>query len=217
MNKKLIIILLLFGFALPAFSQGDISAILSKLTKTIKSYKSLYFEYTLTIEDKQLNTSSMQDGKILAQGKKFKISTNDSFFFSDGETQWQYLKDDNEVVISSADPDSEDLLVNPIGFITGDKKEYKQRLKGEVNEDGFALTEIDFYPIDLKTPYSYIRIRIDEEKQKPYSIRYIGKDGVNYIIKIKSYTPNIEIPKEESFTFDASKYPNIEIIDLREI
>jgi outer membrane lipoprotein-sorting protein len=202
---------------LPFFanSQKGVTEVLDELARTISSYKCLYFEYTLKTEDLQLNTSEMQDGKVMMKGNKYRLSTKDVELYNDGITQWQYLKEDNEVMISLSDSVS-DIVSNPLGFILGDKKEFKQKLKGEINEDGFDLLEIDFYPWDIKMPYSYIRIRIDDKKHQPYSIRYIGKDGVNYTIKIKNYTPDIELPNDEEFVFDPSKYPDIETVDLRE-
>ncbi|MDR1897466.1 MAG: outer membrane lipoprotein carrier protein LolA [Prevotellaceae bacterium] len=214
--KKYITVLFVL-LSYQAFSQNDeAEKILEQLSKTMASYKCLYFEYTLKIEDVQLNTSEMKDGKALVKGKKFRISTKDTDLYNDGITQWQYLKQQNEVIVSLSDSTSDDVMANPIGFITGDRREFKQKLKGEVNEDGILLTEIDFYPRDIKMPYSYIRVRINEQKQQPYSIKYMGKDGVNYTIKIKSYTPNIEMPEDEEFVFEDSKYPGIETVDLRE-
>jgi len=217
MVKKInIFAFLMIFFSLAAFSQKEAEAILNKLSKTISGYNSLYFEYTLRTEDLQLSTSNMQDGKVLAKGNKYRVSTKDADIYSDGITQWQYLKDANEVVIFSADTESDDFMTNPIGFITGNRDEFKQSLKGEVDEDGLKLTQIDFYPKDIKKPYSYIRVRINEQKQQPYSIRYVGKDGVNYTIKIKNYLPNVEAPKNEDFIFIPENYPDIVIEDLRE-
>jgi outer membrane lipoprotein-sorting protein len=213
--NKVIVVLLLILLPFYASSQKGVTEILDELAGTIASYKCLYFEYTIKTEDLRLNTSEMQDGKVMMKSNKYRLSTKDIELYNDGTTQWQYLKEDNEVMISLPDSAS-DIVTNPLGFILGDKKEFKQKLKGEVNEDGFNLIEIDFYPWDIKMPYSYIRIRIDEEKHAPYSIRYAGKDGVNYTIKIKNYTPDNEIPDDEEFVFESSKYPDIEIIDLRE-
>jgi outer membrane lipoprotein-sorting protein len=213
--NKVIVVLLLILYPYFANSQKGVTEILDDLANTIGSYKCLYFEYTIKTEDIRLNTSEMQDGKVMMKGSKYRLSTKNIELYNDGTTQWQYLKEDNEVMISLADSTS-DIVTNPLGFILGDKKEFKQKLKGEVNEDGFNLLEIDFYPWDIKMPYSYIRIRIDEAKHKPYSIRYVGKDGVNYTIKIKNYTPEVELPDDNEFVFEPSKYPDIETVDLRE-
>jgi outer membrane lipoprotein-sorting protein len=214
--KKIVFVLSLILLPFFAVSQKNVEEVLKKLSGTISSYKCLYFEYTLQTEDIRLKTSTLQDGKVLMKGNKYRLSTEDVDLYNDGVTQWQYLKENNEVMISLSDSAS-DIMTNPIGFIMGDKKEFKQKLKGEIIEDGLTLLEIDFYPWDLKTPYSYIRVRINEKKQMPYSIRYVGKDGVNYSIKIKNYTPDIEdIPVDTEFVFDTSKYQGIEIVDLRE-
>ncbi|MDR2286339.1 MAG: outer membrane lipoprotein carrier protein LolA [Prevotellaceae bacterium] len=213
--NKITVVLLLVSFPFFANSQKDLEEVLDELARTIASYKCLYFEYTLKTEDLQLSTSTMQDGKAMMKGNKYRVSTKDIELYNDGTTQWQYLKEDNEVMISLADSTA-DIVANPLGFILGDKKEFKQKLKGEVNEDGFDLLEIDFYPKDIKMPYSFIRVRIDDSAHKPYSIKYAGKDGVNYTIKIKNYTPDDDIPEDEEFVFDTSKYPDIETVDLRE-
>jgi outer membrane lipoprotein-sorting protein len=212
---KVIAVLLLVLYPFISNSQKGVTEVLDELAQTIASYKCLYFEYTIKTEDLHLNTSEMQDGKVLMKGNKYRLSTKDVELYNDGLTQWQYLKKDNEVMISLADS-TDDIVTNPLGFILGDKKEFKQKLKGEIIEDGFILLEVDFYPWNIKMPYSYIRLRIDDEKHKPYSIRYAGKDGVNYTVKIKNYTPDVDIPDDEEFVFDSSKYPDIETVDLRE-
>ncbi|MDR2026658.1 MAG: outer membrane lipoprotein carrier protein LolA [Prevotellaceae bacterium] len=213
MRRIVVISLILLPFF--ANSQKDVKEVLDKLSETVRSYKCLYFEYTMTIEDRHLNTSEMQDGKILMKGNKYRLSTKDTDIYCDGATQWQYLKEDNEVMISLPDSTS-DIVTNPLGFILGDRREFKQKLKGEVVEDGFNLLEIDFYPRNIKMPYSYIRVRIDDGRHKPYSIKYAGKDGVHYTIKIKNYTPDADIPDDGEFVFDASKHPDVETVDLRE-
>jgi outer membrane lipoprotein-sorting protein len=216
MKTKTIIALFVMMYATVAVAaQRGVAEVLDELAATIKSYQCLYFEYTMTIADRHLHTSEMKDGKIIMKGNKFRLSTVDVDIYSDGATQWQYLKSDNELMISLADSTA-DIVSNPVGFIMGDKKDFKQLLKGEVVEDGFDLIEIDFYPWNIKMPYSCIRIRIDDRKHRPYSVKYIGKDGVDYIIKIKNYAPNIELPDDGEFVFDPSKYPDIEIVDLRE-
>jgi outer membrane lipoprotein-sorting protein len=213
-NKATVVVSLII---LPLFanSQKGVTEVLDELAQTISSYKCLYFEYTIKTEDLHLNTSGMQYGKALVKGNKHRLSTKDVELYCDGITQWRYLKEDNEVTVSLTDSTS-DIITNPLGFILGDRKEFKQKLKGEVNEDGFDLLEVDFYPWNIKMPYAYIRVRIDDKNHKPYSIRYVGKDGVNYTIKITNYTPNVEIPKDEEFVFDPSKYPDMETVDLRE-
>jgi hypothetical protein len=217
MLKKTALATLFFAVAVVATAQGDNGAgekIMNRLAKTISSYKCLYFEYTLRTEDIHAETSSLQDGKVLTKGKKFKALTKDVEIYNDGVNQWYYMKADNEVTVSLSD--TSDVVLNPLLFITGDRKNFKQRLKGAVNEDGFTLTEVNFYPSDLRMPYAYIRLHLDEQKQEPYSLRYVGKDGVNYTIKIKSYAPNIELPDDAEFAFNAAAHPGITEVDLRD-
>lgn len=214
--KKYIAVILLFALPASLVAQKDVDKILNRMSEKIASFKCLYFEYTVRTEDTHQQTSELQYGKVLAKGKKFRMTTANVELYCDSITQWQYLKQEKEVVISLADPETDDFMVNPTGFITGDRKNFKQSLKGKVMEDGIDLTEIDFYPRDLKTPYAYIRTRIDEKRQLPYSIKYVGKDGVHYTIKINSHSSDIEMPDDSEFVFDVTKYQDITVVDLRE-
>jgi hypothetical protein len=125
------------------------------------------------------------------------------------------MKEDNELVISKADAESDDIISNPVQFLTGQHKDFKYKYVDKVDEDGKIWSEINYYPKNLKTPYSYIRLHFDEQKMQPYSIFYAGKDGVNYTVRLNIYMPDVETPKDEEFVFNPAKYPDIAITDLR--
>lgn len=215
MRETLIVVcgVILFS-AVSVFAQDNSKAVLSALTKEVDSYSSLYVEYNMLTENKQLNTSKRDAGKLTASKNRFKLTTGNLEVYCDGETQWSYIKDANEVTISLADPDGDDIFSNPVKFITGQRKDFKYKYKGEVEVDGKVLTEIDYYPKDLQAPYSIIRMHLDQKKMQPHSIKYFGKDGVLFTLNLVQYKPNIPVTTTE-FTFNPSGIPEIEIVDLR--
>jgi hypothetical protein len=199
-----------------AVAQGDPSEkLLDKLAKKLKSHKNLYIEYTVIVRNKQTESNSFEDGKISSKGNRFKLTSKTTDIYCDGLTQWTYLKADNEVMISKADADSDDVISNPVRFLTGKRKEFKYKYADKVEEDGKRWSEINYFPKDLKTPYSYIKLRFDEQKMQPYSIFYSGKDGVDYTVRLKTYIPDTDMPNDEDFVFNPMKYPDIVITDLR--
>jgi outer membrane lipoprotein-sorting protein len=213
---KIILTMWIFAFSTAATAQGDPSQkLLDKLAKKVKSYKNLYIEYTVIVKNKQTETSSFEDGKITSKGNRFKLTSKSADVYCDGTTQWTYLKEDNEVMISKADSESDDMVSNPVRFLTGKRKDFKYKYTDKVEEDGEVRSEISYFPKDLNTPYSYIKLRFDEGKMQPYSIFYAGKDGVDYTVRLKTYMPDAESPKNEEFVFDPSKYHDIVITDLR--
>ena len=80
----------------------------------------------------------------------------------------------------------------------------------------FLNDEINFYLIELvpKTIKSFIKIQIKFQKQNKEisEIKVFDKEGGKFIYSINKLTYDLEI---NSFYFDTSKFPGIEIIDLR--
>ena len=213
---KIVLSLLILALSAAATAQGDPSQkLLDKLGRKVKSHKNLYIEYTVIVKNKQTETNSFEDGKINAKGNRFKLISKSADVYCDGTTQWTYLKTDNEVIISPADADSDDVMSNPVRFLTGKRKDFKYKYVDKVEEDGKSWSEINYYPKDLKTPYSYIKLRFDEQKLQPYNIFYSGKDGVDYTVRLKTYLPDVKTSADEEFVFDPGKYPDIVITDLR--
>ncbi|MDR1054636.1 MAG: outer membrane lipoprotein carrier protein LolA [Prevotellaceae bacterium] len=215
--KKLIFLL---SILIPVFAFGQSESkkatdILKKLEKKVDSYKSLYIEYNILVENQQLKTQERQEGKVTAQKNKFQIVANKELeVYCDGKTKWTYMKDVQEINIQNVDSDADDIFSDPVKFLTGQRKDFKYYYKGLVQEDGKTYTEIDYYPKNIKAPYSYIRLHVNEDTLMPYSIKYHSRDGVHYTIRLKIYLPDVDV-SNVNFTFDPSKYPNIEVVDLR--
>ena len=125
------------------------------------------------------------------------------------------MKDIQEVNIQTVDKSGDDFLSDPVKFLTGQRKDFKYFYKGLVKEDGKTFTEIDYTPKNVKAPYSYIRLHIDEKTLTPYSLKYHGRDGVHYTIRLTNYIPNVDI-SVMNFVFAPSQYPDIIINDLRD-
>ena len=75
--------------------------------------------------------------------------------------------------------------------------------------------EFDFFPKQIENKkYSKITIRIDKTKKQIFSVRYVGKDGVNYLIEIDKMLENPTISDSE-VKFSKALYPDADIIDMR--
>jgi outer membrane lipoprotein-sorting protein len=127
---------------------------------------------------------------------------------------WTYLKESNEVNITSPDP-KDDNTLNPAKIFTIYESGYKIRFIRERFEKNRALYEIELYPIDLKKDYTKINLKIDKDKNQIFSMKRFGKDGTDFYIEILNIKPNEEMA-DAMFVFDKSKYPKVEVNDLRE-
>ena len=126
------------------------------------------------------------------------------------------MQDNNEVTITEPDIEADDFLSNPAAFFTLYKRDFKYRYIQETAIHGSGAHEIDLFPKNLNQPYSRIKVFIGTKSDLPMVIKSVGKDGVDYTITLK----NLILDKETSdavFTFDASKFKNVEIVDMRGI
>ena len=188
--------------------------ILDQVSVKTKAFKTIEAEFAIILENKQEKINDSKKGKIFIKGNKYKVDLAVSTIFNDGTTQWTYMKDPNEVNITTPDP-SDDNSLNPAKMFTIYEKGYKIRYIGEKFEKNHALYEIELYPIDLKKEFSRITLKIDKDKMQIFSMKRFGKDGTDYYIEIIKMDTNKEMA-DIMFVFDKTKYPKVEINDMRD-
>lgn len=156
---------------------------------------------------KELGTTS---GTISFKGNKFYIKSNSVTAWCDGQTLWSLLQGSDEVNVTSPTAD-EMQQINPYTFI-GLYKNAKSFSTKKVSYQGKSCNETTF------TPKSQAGIRklvvITDQNNTPVNIRLKDKRGNWMRFRISNVKTGQNFP-EEMFHFDKSKYPKIEIIDLR--
>lgn len=188
--------------------------ILDQVSAKTKAYKTIEAEFAIIIENKQEKINDSKKGKIYIKGNKYKIDLSSSTIFNDSKTQWTYMKDPNEVNITTPDP-NDDSSLNPAKIFTIYEKGYKIRYINEKFERNRQLYEIELYPIDLKKDFTKITLMIDKQKMQLFSMKRFGKDGSDYYIEVLKMDTDKEMA-DGMFTFDKTKYPKVEINDMRE-
>lgn len=190
--------------------------ILDKVSKTTKEYKSIQIKFSYTIENKQENVTETNIGYVFLKGNKYKLIIPGTEIFSDGKTVWSYIKDAEEIDITEPGEDEESIF-NPAKLFTIYEKGFKYSYIGDNKVDNVTLAVIDLFPENPgDKPYSRVRIFVDDKKGQIVSIKTFGKNGIDYIIDVKTFKQGSNIP-DQLFVFDKTKYPeNVEIVDMRE-
>jgi len=214
---RLISILFAVLFSTLSFSQSDEKAttILKKVAKQYKTYKGVSIQFSLTMENAQEDIKESSKGKAWVKGNNYKVNLMGVETFFDGTTKWSYIKDAEEVNITTPDPDDKNTF-NPSKLFTEYEEGYKVRYIKEVFQNNRALHQIDLFPINVKgSEFNRIRIFVDKDKNQIYKIIRFGKDGNDYTITLSSIKKETALP-DSLFKFEASKYPDVEVIDLRD-
>ena len=208
--KKLIIIFLTTILNTMLVAQNDLAKnILDQLSLTTKSYKNITIKFNFTFINENQNIKENQKGKLILNNNNFRLEMNDQTIINNGETQWIFLNDLNEVQIMEHDP--EDDTMNPNKIFSIYEEDYKYNYIELKSEDEKKIHLIDLFPKN-SNEFIKINIAVNADKNQLERIKIYDKNGGNYTYSITSFITNTNI---EPFIFNINEFPDIEIIDLR--
>ena len=208
MNKLFTIGLLALSTGIFAQDQAA-KEVLDKLNTTTKSYKNMTVSFDFILENKSQDISEKQSGYLELEGNNFRLEMEEQTVINNGEIQWIYLADMNEVQIMEHDPKDE--MMNPNKLFTIYEKDYKYNYVGTSSEKGKRLQLIDLFPKESGA-FMKINLAVDAAKNQIHSIIMHDKQGGTYTYIVKHFKSNTEV---KPFTFNRSGFPNVEVIDLR--
>ena len=145
-------------------------------------------------------------GTIAVKGKKFHATTPQAIVWFDGKTQWTYMKNNDEVNVTTP-TEAQLQAINPYNFINLYKKGYKATLNSDGNSHVVHLTASS---ADRKIKELFITV--NKKTYQPTQVKLLqGKKWTIFDITNlkKQATPDAE------FRFNAKDFPHAEIIDLR--
>jgi outer membrane lipoprotein-sorting protein len=145
MKKITALLLLTIGTVMGLHAQTDTKAkaILAEVSKKYRSYNIIKTDFSFTLENPQAKIKETQQGSLIAnsEANKYKVTMTDQELYSDGKSQWTYLKDNKEVQITDVDNNSDG--VNPAKIFTVYEKGYKYLFVGEKKVGIKILQTID--------------------------------------------------------------------------
>jgi outer membrane lipoprotein-sorting protein len=193
-------------------SDHQSSAILNKLSKTYKTYKSVKANFAVSIRNKQTGATVKQSGTLYQKGKKFRVTMSGQEIFCDGKTIWTYLEDANEVQISKFDPKSLD--INPSEIFTIYEKGFVHKYTGQVTKGTQTLDIVELTPTDKNKGYYLVKLSIDKLANKVREMSVFSKNGLITTYIVNGFEPNVAI-SESYFKFNPKDKPGVIEIDLR--
>lgn len=154
-----------------------------------------------------------ESGQIRLSGDNIELELDKYIYLSDGVSSWTYLKERNEVQINDITEDDFSVY-NPLALLNhlfegGYSYEITNR---EEQADGSFFSRLDLKPEDRESAYARVSIGIDEKLDLPLNFTLIQKDGYRYFIEMAEIR---DLDDDMRFVFDASKYPDVIIEDLR--
>lgn len=218
MKNKLIIAGTSLLLSLPTFSQdAKAKEILDAVSAKTKAYKSFKTDFTYTMENKTEKINEKQSGTLISKGNKFHLVLAEQEVFSDGKAIYTYIKEANEMQINAIPSDTEsDETISPNNIFTMYEKGFKYKYEKDEKIEGKNMHIINLYPVKPKEKsYHTITLTIDAAAKQINKIKISGKDGTIFTYQVKTFEPDFTV-EDSKFTFNKTKYPKAEIVDLRE-
>ena len=210
---------LLFLFC--AYGQVDdprSKKIIDDMAARFKSYPSVSIDFSATIMQRNQSVTEMT-GKIWVKGSNmYKLELPEMVISSDGTKIYQHQLEVKEVIIQKLDPNEDDgyfQLLNPQSYFNISSKSFNSNLVRESTHNNRRVSEIDLYPIQLKTTqFSRIRIMIERTTLQIAYLKVFMKDEIQYELNFKPYDIQQTPLRDSFFTFNRLLFPNVEVIDL---
>lgn len=212
--KKLTALLMLVFVGSMAFAQYDQKAkdVLDAMSAKYKKIPAYKASITSSMINEVDGINEEFGGDITVMGDMYKLTLEEQVVINNGNTVWTYLPDVNEVNIDTYDPDEDE--ISPSKIYTAYQSGYKYLYVGDESCNGGNCAVIDLVPNDKDAQFFKIKLFIDKKDYSLKSWTMFDKTGNKYKYSIKNFNSNINI-KPSFFSFDASKYPGVEVIDLR--
>ena len=183
--------------------------VIERLSTTTKSYRNMTVGFDFIFENKKQNINEKQKGTLVLQDEMFRLEMEEQVIINNGESQWIYLADMNEVQIMEHDP--EEQMMSPNKLFTIYEEGYKYNYVGAESEKGKRLQIVDLFPKESGA-FIKVTLSVDAAKNQLHKITILDKNGGTYTYKVNTFAKNTTTAP---FIFNTSDYPDVEVIDLR--
>lgn len=198
---KRIIFSLLIAFTTIAMSAQTARQVLDKTAAVIGNKSGATANFSMSS-----SKYGKASGSIAIKGNKFNARTQQAIVWYNGKTQWSYMKNTNEVNISTP-TQAQQMSMNPYTFINIYKTGYNMTLDKSGSNYVVHLTAQnqkrtvqELYITINKT--SYVPSQVKMRQGKTWSTISVSN------FKKKSLS-------NATFTFNTKEFPSAEVIDLR--
>ena len=181
--------------------------ILDAVSAKFKTYKTVESKFSIKIENSVGKLLGTKGGNFFMKGNKYRLVATGQEQFSDGANIWTYDKAAKEVTISKIDASTNSITPQKL-FTNFYDKDYLYKLNGTTK----GTSEVELTPID-KTK-AIFKILMYVNNSTITSMKLLEKTGNKYTLGIAGTKTNAAVA-DNTFIFDAKKYPGVEVVDLR--
>ena len=209
----LFIVIILSNNIIISQNSEEAVKLLNKVSENIKSYDNIYINYTYTLFNSEEDINQTNKGSFVTEDDKWKFVMLDVTRIFDGDKLYTISPDDEEVTISTQNPDDESTITpNKMLYFYEEGYNFEMDIVQYVGRK--KIQYVKLIPMDSDAEIKYISMGIDVEFNQIYKVIETGINDTQTTIAIIDFEVNL--PLEESlFVFDKEKYNDyyINILD----
>ena len=200
----LIIIIIKSNNLIISQNAEEAELLLNKVSENIKSYGNIYINYTYTLSNLEEDINQTNKGSFVTEGDNWKFVMLGVTRIFDGEKLYTISPDDEEVTISTQNPDDESTITpNKMLYFYEEGYNFEMDIVQYVGRKKIQFVKL--IPMDSDAEIKYILLGIDVEFNQIYKVIETGINDTQTTIAIVDFEVNL--PLEESlFVFDREKY-----------
>jgi len=205
--KKIIllfIVIVLSNNIIISQNSEEAEKLLNKVSENIKSYDNIYINYTYTLFNSEEDINQTNKGSFVTEDDKWKFVMLDVTRIFDGDKLYTISPDDEEVTISTQNPDDESTITpNKMLYFYEEGYNFEMDIVQYIGRK--KIQYVKLIPMDSDAEIKYILMGIDVEFNQIYKVIETGLNDTQTTIAIIDFEVNL--PLEESlFVFDKEKY-----------
>lgn len=210
----LLITLLLSAYIIPvkAAKEAKAKQYLDRFSQVVAHSGGVSLGFTLTMS-RGSSIIQKSSGTLSMNGSQYYMQSSGLQIWFDGTTQWNYVEATNEVNISTPTK-QEAQMINPLILARSYEKGFNYRTLPIKSLNQKPCVSIELTAV-AQSELDRILLYLDPQSSQPLMLElYTDNKEVKTQIFIRGFKSHLTLPKE-NFTFQSTKFPNIEIIDLR--
>mgnify|MGYP001241133857 FL=1 len=209
-NMKKYILLTISIFYSFSYSQVDLDAqkLLNKVSENIKNYDNIYINYTYTLNNLEEDINYTNRGSFVTENDNWRFEMLGITRIFDGDKLYTISPDDEEVTVSSQNPEDETTITpNKMLYFYEEGYYFEMGNVKYIGNTNFRkkIQYVKLIPMDSDADIKYIDLGIDTEFNQIYEVVETGKNETTTTISIIDFEFNVSL-NEKLFVFDSAKY-----------
>lgn len=192
-------------------AQNNSQKILDELATKTNAAKNIKVGFSYLMDNTASNIHEATEGSLIVSGDKYVLKIAGQEIVCDGKTIWTYIADANEVQINEVNAEES---FSPTKLLSSYSDDYDASLEKELRENNHNYYLLKLKPKAKDSGFNYVHLKIEKDKMQLAAFILYDFDNNMFSYIIKEYLTDVALNKN-AFTFDASKYPDVDVIDMR--